>query len=123
MTRTVAPFAPLLLALCAGCVSGPSYAGGPTSEEPHAVVDPSTDITLWRVDGQDVASRVGETLVEPGLRRLKIRIEADIADDSPTPYEYRDITLYAEPGATYVIERKPGDMPPWEVDIRKLPSR
>ena len=109
---------PLLLAL-AGCSSGPDYAGGPSSEDPYGVVDPGRDVNLWRVDGHDVASRSGPTKLAPGRRVLKLRIEADIASDDQFPKELRDVTLYVEQGMLYTIDRKPGQYPPWELDIRQ----
>jgi hypothetical protein len=107
------------LPLLAGCASGPDYAGGPSSDEPFGVVDPGRDINLWRVDGHDVDSRSGPTKLEPGRRLLKVRIEADIADDTPTPKELRDVVLHVEEGVLYTIDRKPGELPPWELDIRQ----
>src|SRR5262245_33696857 len=41
------------LALLAGCSSAPSYKGGPSSDEPHAIVTLGERISLWKVDGKD----------------------------------------------------------------------
>jgi hypothetical protein len=110
----------LLLLALAGCVGGPSYAGGPTTEEPHAVVDPSTDITLWRVDGHDVETRSGKTYVAPGTRRLSIRIEHPIESDAWEPKEEVVLPLRAEAGKYYLLERKPGLRPPYQVRVRQF---
>lgn len=114
---------PLLLLLLAGCVAAPDYAGGPTSEEPYGVIDPGTDITLWQVDEHDVQTRSGPIRVAPGRRMVKLRIEADIADETPTPWEYRTVPLAIEEDMLYTIDRRPGEYPPWELDIRQRSLR
>ena len=107
--------------LLAGCAGGPDYAGGPSEDEPHAIVDPGVDVNLWAVDGHAPSTRIGPVRIAPGRRVLKLRIEADIEDETPTPYEYREVPLYAEKGMLYTIDRKPSQRPPWELDIRQLP--
>lgn len=108
------------LLFATGCVGGPSYAGGPTTEQPHAIVDPATDITLWRVDGHDVETRSGKTYVTPGHHKLSLRIEHPIDSDSWEPHEEVVLPLNAEAGRWYVLERKAGVRPPYEVRIRKF---
>ncbi len=45
--RLTQALAALTLAVTlAGCAGSPSYAGGPTPDEEHGVVDPGWDVTL-----------------------------------------------------------------------------
>jgi hypothetical protein len=113
-----ARLAALLLAclLPLGC-GGPSYAGGPTDEQPHGVVIPGLDVTIWRVDGRDTDTRTGSLLLEPGRRRLKVRIDFPIDDESPIPFEYRDLDLDVEAGHVYRIDRAEGELPPYELNV------
>ncbi|MCO5166812.1 MAG: hypothetical protein M9894_10660 [Planctomycetes bacterium] len=122
--RPLAATLALTLAALAGCVGGPSYAGGPTEEEPHGVVIPGDDVFLWAVDGQDVPSRRSKAYVEPGARRLKVRINYPIDNESATPYEYKDVVINVEDGRAYLIERKgEGQFGPYEVEVRGSPRR
>ncbi len=119
--RSRRPLQGALCLLLTGCVGGPSYAGGPTTEEPHGVVDPGYDVSLWRVDGHDTVSRGGETYLAPGRRRLLVRIQHDIESDDWAPKEMRIVPIDVEENTLYTIDRKPGEFPPWEIDIRKYP--
>ena len=110
----------LLLALClGGCVGGPSYAGGPTSDQPHGVISPGMDITVWQVDGHATASRAFDLYVAPGQRLLKVRLEFPIESESSTPYAYQDLSLYVEQGVRYHLDRKHERYPPFSVQVRE----
>lgn len=112
------------LTLLAGCVGGPSYAGGPTEEEPHAVVIPGPDVTIWQIDGYDVPSRGSTAYVAPGRRKLKVRFEYSIDSESAVPYEYKVLDLTIEDGQTYLIERTgEGQFGPFDVQVRQAPRR
>jgi hypothetical protein len=118
----------VFLASLVGCVSGPDYAGGPTSEQPHGIVDPDRDISIWRVDGFDTLSRNSAILLEPGLRRVKIRIEFPIDSEAAQPFEYRELNLRVEANHLYELSRKEIESeydlgPPYEVEIRDYVMR
>ena len=103
-----------VLAALLGCAGGPDYEGGPTSEQPHGIVDAERDVTIWRV--------------APGLRRIKVRIEFPIDNESAVPYEKREISLKVEPGHLYELARKEVDTeidlgPPYELEIRDYAPR
>lgn len=126
MTTWPRPLSIVLLALVvlAGCVGGPSYAGGPTEEEPHALVIPGEDVTIWRVDDWDVPSRSSTAYVAPGRRRLRVRYEFPIDSESSKPYEYEDLNLTLEAGRVYLIERTgEGQFGPYGVEVRASPRR
>lgn len=106
----------LLCLLLSGC-GGPSYAGGPTEEEPHGVVVPGLDVTIWRVDGFDTETRTGALLVAPGLRKLKVRIDYPIDNESPVPFEYQDLELQVDEGRIYRIDRTEEDFPPYHLNV------
>ena len=116
MLRAALALLALVLLLTPGC-GGPSYAGGPDAEQPHAVVVPGTDVTIWRVDGFDTDTRTGSLRVAPGRRRLKVRIDFPIDDESPVPFEHRDLELEVVAGRTYVIDRAEGEIPPYELKV------
>ncbi|MBX3472399.1 MAG: hypothetical protein KF878_36570 [Planctomycetes bacterium] len=123
-TRLLAAALALTLATLSGCVGGPSYAGGPTEEEPHGLVIPGDDVFIWAVDGRDVSSRRNKTYVEPGHRRLKIRFNYPIDNESANPYEFKDLDLNVEDGRAYLIERKgEGQFGPYELEVRGSPRR
>lgn len=112
------------LTLLVGCAGGPSYAGGPTDEEAHAVVIPGPDVTIWQIDGYDVSSRGGAAYVAPGRRKLKVRFEYSIDSESATPWEYKVLDLNIEDGQTYLIERTgEGMFGPFDVQVRQAPRR
>lgn len=126
MTTRLRPLLALLalVVLVAGCAGGPSYAGGPTEEEPHALVIPGEWVSLWRVDDWDVPSRTSAAYVAPGRRRLKVRYEFPIDNESHRPYEYEVLTLDLEAGRTYLIERTgEGQFGPYGVEVRASPRR
>lgn len=113
----------LALALLAltGCGS-PSYAGGPTDEDPHGLVIPGDDVTIWRVDGLDVPARSATARVAPGRRRIKVRYEYPIESDAAEPFEYEDVELTIEAGRVYLIERTgEGPFGPYGVEVRASP--
>lgn len=106
-----------LLALCSGC-GGPAYAGGPSADEPHGLVIPGDDVTLWRVDGHDVVSRSSAIEVAPGQRTIKARLEFPIDDESAKPFEYYDVPLYVEAGHRYLLQRQGDDaLPPYQIEV------
>lgn len=116
-----------VLAALLGCAGGPDYEGGPTSEQPHGIVDAERDVTIWRVDGFDTYTR-NSVRVAPGLRRIKVRIEFPIDNESAVPYEKREISLKVEPGHLYELARKEVDTeidlgPPYELEIRDYAPR
>lgn len=112
------------LTLFAGCVGGPSYAGGPTEEEPHAIVIPGPDVTIWRIDGYDVPSRSSTAYVAPGRRKLTVRYEFDIESEAVPAHETKDLDLNVEAGQTYLIERTgEGMFGPFGVQVRQAPRR
>lgn|SRR5690606_36851871 len=107
----------LSLLLLGGC-GGPSYGGGPSDEMPHGRVVPGPDVTVWRIDGKDTYSRSGTQLVEPGRRKLRVRVEYPIDDEgSGPPYEYKDLDLKVEAGRTYYLERGEGEFAPYELKV------
>lgn len=106
----------------AGCVGGPSYAGGPTEEEPHALVIPGDDVTIWRIDDRDVPSRSSKAYVAPGRHRLRVRYNFPIDNESATPYDWEDLNLTFEAGRVYLIEREgEGQFGPYGVTVRVSP--
>ncbi len=121
------PRALALVALAAGLAgcAGPSYAGGPTGDDPHGVVIPGRDVTLWEVDGRDVPSRSGRARVAPGRRRLKVRLEFPLASDAWQPFEYREVELLVVEGHQYLLERtgEEGPFGPYELGIRERGPR
>tara|TARA_R110002072_G_C7826614_1_gene523801 strand:+ start:53 stop:475 length:423 start_codon:yes stop_codon:yes gene_type:complete len=116
----------LALALCAltlssGCVG--VYYGGPDDyEQPHAIVRPGVDITIWKVDGQPTTRHSFEVMVAPGRRKVTVRIEAGMDDESMTPFERQTLIIDCKDGMTYHLERKPGESP-IVVDISEAPFR
>lgn len=109
----------LVVALAAGCVSGPYYRGGPTSEQPHAVISPGDGVTIWRVDGAPTTTRSFSLLVAPGLRALGIRIDHPIESEAAKPYDKATLRLDVVDGGVYLLERAPGEDPPYSVRVRK----
>ncbi len=114
----------LLLALLAGCVSGPSYAGGPTTDQPHAIVDPGVGVHMWKVDGHGVDTRTGEIYLEPGRREILVRVWHPVeSDERPElPYDMKTIPIHAEAGTVYTLDRLRGEYAPYKVDIRQYKS-
>jgi hypothetical protein len=110
-----------LLVVLPGCGS-PSYAGGPTDDDPHGLVIPGDDVTIWRVDDMDVPSRSATARLAPGRRRLKVRYEYPIESDATIPFEYEELELTIEDGRTYLIERTgEGPFGPYGVQVRASP--
>ena len=105
----------LLLSACAG----PDYAGGPVGDEPYGVISPGSEVTVWQVDGYATEDRNFDVRVAPGLRTLRVRIEHPIESDSAKPYEYRQMTLSVEEGVHYLLDRRPGPYPPYEIVVRE----
>lgn len=114
----------LLLALALSLIGcgGPSYAGGPTEEEPHGLIVPGLDVTIWRVDGADTDTRTGALRVAPGLRKLKVRIDYPIDDESAIPFEYQDLDLQVEEGHVYRIDRTEEVIPPYHLNVTEQPG-
>lgn len=105
----------------AGCVGGPSYAGGPTEEEPHGLLIPGEAVSLWRVDGFDVVdSRTSPIYVAPGRRKVKARFDTPIdTDESKETFEYRDLEVDVAAGQRYLIERTgEGAFGPFDLRVR-----
>lgn len=120
---------PLALALAlalatSGCVGGPSYAGGPTEEEPHGLLIPGEDVSLWRVDGFDISSRHSPAYVAPGRRKLRARFETPIdTDESKESFEYRDLEVDVAAGERYLVERTgEGAFGPFDLRVRAARS-
>lgn len=110
------------LALSSGCVG--VYYGGPDEyEQPHALIRPGVDITIWKVDGQPTTRHSFEVMVEPGRRKVTVRIEHPMESDSPTPFERQTLIIDCQDGMTYHLERKPGESAPYVVDISEAPFR
>ena len=118
----------LLLLSPVGCVFGPSYAGGPTSEDPHGIVDPEEAVSILFVDGLKTP-RSSSIYVEPGLRQIRVRIEFPMTREDAKPFEIRDIELRVQANHLYEISRKdpPEDIielgPPYELLIREFELR
>ena len=114
----------LLLVLLAGCVGGPSYSGGPTTDQPHAIVDPGVGVHTWKVDGRNVDTRTGEIYVAPGLRKVLVRVWHPVeSDERPhEPYDMKTIPIHAEAGTVYTLDRLRGEFAPFKVDIRQYKS-
>jgi hypothetical protein len=113
------------LAMC-GCVGGPSYAGGPTEEEPHGLLIPGEDVSFWRVDGFDVVeSRKSPIYVAPGRRKVHARFETPIdADESKESFEYRDLEVDVVDGERYLVERTgEGAFGPFDLRVRARSQR
>jgi hypothetical protein len=111
---------PLVLALGAlgGCASQ-HYAGGPTSEEPHATLNAEEDVTVWAVDGYETTTRDG-VRVAPGKHMVRVRLEypmEGVHSESPTPREYQQLDLDLKAGHSYLIMRKETERPPYEVVV------
>ena len=114
----------LLLAVLAGCVSGPSYRGGPTTDQPHAIVDAGEGVNTWKVDGQTVDTRTGEVYLKPGARKILVRVWHPVESDERKhlPYDMKTIPIHAEAGTVYTLDRLRGDYAPYEVRIRQYKS-
>ena len=110
-----------IVLLLAGCVGGPSYAGGPREDEPHAVVIPGEDVTIWAVDGYDVPSHSSTAYLAPGRRKLRVRIEFPIENESPTPYEYKEMDVTVEDGDVILLSRSGGEdaFGPYDVEVKR----
>lgn len=115
----------LACSLLSGCAAGPSYAGGPAEEEPHAVVIPGPYVFLLRVDGVAVPGRSSEALVAPGRHRLTVRFEYPIDSEAQTPRETKDLDATFEDGRVYDIIRTgdEGEYGPWSVELRERRAR
>lgn len=110
----------LALAGClSGCVGGPSYAGGPTEADPHGLLVPGEDVSLWRIDGWDVESRGSAAYVTPGRRHLRVRFETPIESEGKDSFEFRELDLDVEAGGEYRLERT-GEAPfgPYDLKVR-----
>ncbi len=123
------PLRALLLALSltlAGCVGGPSYAGGPTEEDPHGLLVPGENVSFWRVDGFDVVeSRTSPIYVAPGRRKVKARFDTPIdTDESKETFEYRDLEVDVAAGERYLVERTgEGAFGPFDLRVRAARSQ
>lgn len=118
------------VALALGCLlsgcQGVYYGGPEDSDEPHAVVRPGVDLTIWAVDGQPTTRHSFEVLVAPGRRRIGVRIEHPVESESATPFERKDVLIDCKDGVTYHLERKVGREsvgPPYEVSISEARFR
>jgi hypothetical protein len=119
MTKSILALA-LSFAL-SGCVGGPSYAGGPTEEDPHGLLLPGDDVSFWRVDGFDVVeSRTSPIYVAPGRRKIKARFDTPIdTDESKETFEYRDLEVDVAAGERYLVERTgEGAFGPFDLRVR-----
>ncbi|MGE0712416.1 MAG: hypothetical protein AB7N76_32855 [Planctomycetota bacterium] len=97
---------PLLL-LLAGCTG--TYHGGPLDDdEPHALIRPGVDVTIWAVDGMPTSSRSFPVMVAPGRRTLSLRVEHSMEDETPKPHSKQHYVLECEDGVTYHLERREG---------------
>ena len=86
-----------------GCSSAPSYEGGPTADEPYAIVQPEDNCKMWAIDGKPAFSRLGETYASPGNHVFRFRIDYPIEDESQHPFEYVDYSLTVEAGKRYRV--------------------
>ncbi len=115
---TLLPLLAPLLGL-AGCVSGPDYRGGPSSDEPHGWVSPGADVSVWKVDGQQTATRNFTLKVAPGRRRLLVRLQHPIESEDAEPYDWIDLPLHVDEGRVYYLDvKQPADLPPYQVVVR-----
>lgn len=100
------------VALALGCLlsgcQGVYYGGPDDSDLPHALVRPGVDVTIWAVDGQPTTRHSFEVLVEPGRRRVSVRIEHPVESESATPFERKDVLIDCKDGVAYHLERKIG---------------
>ncbi len=106
----------LLLGVLTGCASQ-HYAGGPTSDEPHAILDAEEDVTVWAVDGYETTTR-DQVRVAPGSHIVRVRLEypmEGVHSESPTPREYQQLDLDLKAGHRYTFLRKETEFPPYEV--------
>lgn len=108
------------LALCGGCAS-PDYAGGPTRDDPHAWLDPGPDVTIRAVDGRSAGYANFSIRVAPGLRNVRVRLEHPIESDDQYPFDEVDVTIRAEEGRRYLIDRELRDFPPHRAVVREVP--
>lgn len=113
-TITTAILLGCLLALC-GCGGGPSYAGGPTEEEPHALIVTGEDVSVWKIDGWDTYTRQGALYVEPGTRSLWLRVANPIEFEGEAHRWENAYKVRVEAGRAYTIYRGESDFPPWPV--------
>lgn len=109
----------LSLLLLAGCSSYPSYAGGPEAEDPHGILNPQGDLTVWGVDGKRTHTRSFRIYVAPGRRNIRVRIEHPIKSDAAKPFEFQNVTLDIEAGVIYHLTRKESELPPYEVEVKE----
>jgi hypothetical protein len=111
------------LALLAGCSSAPSYKGGPSTDEPHAIVSLGERISLWKVDGKDAWNRTGDTYLSPGAHQLKLRIEYTVDYEGEGNYEWKEYSLVAEEGLNYLLQAAPDagtlDLPPYKLEVQR----
>jgi hypothetical protein len=120
MTRRRAPALALLLALpLGGCTAGPSYSGGPTEDDPHATLLSDDDMSVWRVDGWDTYTRTGEIYLEPGRRKLHVRMQYPVESEAQVPWEMKDLDVVAHDGEVLLLRRTgEGEHGPYGVDLR-----
>ena len=112
------------LALLTGCVGGPSYAGGPTEEDPHGVIIPGEDVFVFFVDGYAVESKSSTVYVGPGRHRVRVRLQYHIDSESGAPQEMKDIDLHVEDGDVFLLSRTgEGQFGPFDVEVKKAPRR
>ncbi|MCA8924462.1 MAG: hypothetical protein KDD82_21810 [Planctomycetes bacterium] len=105
-------------ALC-GCVGGPSYVGGPTEEQPHALLYTGEDVSVWKVDGWQTYDRTGALYLEPGARTLRLRVQNPVDYDGPGIFWIRAYQIRVEEGHSYLIFRGESDFPPWPVEFQE----
>jgi hypothetical protein len=133
MRRTLAGLVLALLPLLAACSTVPSYSGGPTKDDPYAIVTPGDRVSVWAVDGKNAKNRLGDTYVSPGVHTIKVRVEYTVDYEGEGNYEWRDVPLDAVEGEHYVLIAKPDggdganhfDLPPYRVvaePIRRVRS-
>ncbi|MBL4843896.1 MAG: hypothetical protein JKY65_00100 [Planctomycetes bacterium] len=114
--------ATLLLTLCGGC-TGVYYGGPDDSDQPHALIRPGVDVTIWKVDGQPTTRHSFEVMVAPGRRKILIRVEHPMESESPIPHDRTNVIIDCKDGMTYHLERRPGEGAPYEVDVSEAPFR
>ncbi|HBP16970.1 MAG TPA: hypothetical protein DEA08_04125 [Planctomycetes bacterium] len=104
----------LALLLLSGCTG--TYAGGPLDDdEPHAIVRPGVDVTIWAVDGQPTSTHSFSVMVAPGRRVLTLRVEHSMEDETPKPHSRQRYVLQTEDGVAYHLERRDGSI--GEIDV------
>ncbi len=110
----------LALTVCGGCASA-DYAGGPSGDDPHAWLDPGPAVTIRAVDGRSTGYANFAIRVAPGLRKVHVRLEHPIDSEDQHPFDEVDVTIRAEEGRTYLIDRELNDFPPHRAVVREVP--